>query len=79
MVRWRGQYAESGLAGLQDAPRGGGPVTAQGDHRRVTRQSLAGISEVRLGLALTYANLLGVALGAILVDPPLREETWGIL
>jgi hypothetical protein len=46
-----------------------------GDHRRVTCQSLAGISEVRLWLALTSAILLGVALSAILVDPPPREET----
>ena len=27
VIKWRRQYAESGLAGLEDAPRGGGPVT----------------------------------------------------
>lgn len=27
VIKWRRQYAESGLAGLADAPRGGGPVT----------------------------------------------------
>ena len=27
VIKWRRQYAERGLAGLQDAPRGGGPVT----------------------------------------------------
>ena len=27
MIKWRRHYAESGLAGLEDAPRGGGPVT----------------------------------------------------
>jgi transposase len=27
VVKWRGQYAESGLAGLADAPRPGGPKT----------------------------------------------------
>jgi transposase len=27
VIKWRRQYAESGLAGLKDAPRGGGPVT----------------------------------------------------
>lgn len=27
VVKWRGQYAGKGLAGLEDAPRGGGPVT----------------------------------------------------
>ena len=26
-IKWRRQYAGSGLAGLEDAPRGGGPVT----------------------------------------------------
>jgi hypothetical protein len=27
VIRWRRQCAEPGLAGLGDAPRGGGPVT----------------------------------------------------
>jgi transposase len=27
VIKWRRQYARSGLAGLEDAPRGGGPVT----------------------------------------------------
>ena len=27
VIKWRRQHAESGLAGLEDAPRGGGPVT----------------------------------------------------
>jgi transposase len=27
VIKWRRQYAERGLAGLDDAPRGGGPVT----------------------------------------------------
>jgi transposase len=27
VIKWRRQYAGSGLAGLEDAPRGGGPVT----------------------------------------------------
>ena len=27
VVKWRRQYAESGLAGLEDAPRPGGPKT----------------------------------------------------
>jgi transposase len=27
VIKWRRQYAERGLAGLEDAPRGGGPVT----------------------------------------------------
>jgi transposase len=27
VIKWRRQYAQSGLAGLEDAPRGGGPVT----------------------------------------------------
>jgi transposase len=27
VIKWRRRYAESGLAGLEDAPRGGGPVT----------------------------------------------------
>jgi transposase len=27
VIKWRRQYAESGLAGLDAAPRGGGPVT----------------------------------------------------
>ena len=27
VVKWRGQYAADGMAGLEDAPRGGGPVT----------------------------------------------------
>src|SRR5215475_11665828 len=31
VVKWRGQYAAHGLAGLEDAPRGGGPVTVLTD------------------------------------------------
>lgn len=27
VINWRRQYAQPGLAGLEDAPRGGGPVT----------------------------------------------------
>ena len=27
VIKWRRRYAGSGLAGLEDAPRGGGPVT----------------------------------------------------
>jgi len=27
VVKWRRQYAENGLAGLEDAPRPGGPKT----------------------------------------------------
>ena len=31
VVKWRGQYAERGLAGLEDAPRPGGPKTVLAD------------------------------------------------
>ena len=31
VIKWRRQYAERGLAGLEDAPRGGGPVTVLTD------------------------------------------------
>ena len=31
VIKWRRQYAESGLAGLEDSPRGGGPVTVLTD------------------------------------------------
>jgi transposase len=31
VIKWRRQYAESGLAGLEDAPRPGGPKTVLTD------------------------------------------------
>lgn len=70
MVTWRGRYARSGLAGLEDRPRSGRPRTV--DHREIITVALTPPPK-RLGVTHWSSRLLAARLK---VDHPTVTRAW---